>query len=344
MALRLFWAFLLPCASMRLENDIMNEGTECTARERTLLWQRLGIGKAFGKPCSLESEWGSSMVYNNPASPNTVALFLYPEEDHNGAFNICDERKFDRVLCTRLFTQTEHYSLQFHRVPSVEGATRVVDGIPSDVTIKHLVLAGHGDPNSLMWGSDGPGITGSLSVEDDTTDGFLDKVYRHMIKGGDHRSTVMLDACLNGQPVDDKNMLQHVAHRLAGTRVFASTISWGNDQFFLVNGKEFTAKIKSKGKNQMRTLSLDDPELQKWNFYPNEYCSDKSPSPTIDQSLTTCREACERAGILCNAFVFYPDGNARAPHKKCYLSPQCEESDDSRLGSMIFEKSDEHTY
>ena len=81
--------------------------------------------------------------------------------------------------------------------------------------------------------------------------------WRSKVDGEDRRrSTVFLDACLNGKPVKDKNMLLFVAHKLAGAEVFASKISFDNDQFVLDNYLHFNAHIMSNWVLEYYTLIL----------------------------------------------------------------------------------------
>jgi hypothetical protein len=315
-------------------------GTECTSTQKREFWDRFQIGKKYGKPCSEEDEWGNHIEYQNSASPKTIALYLYPGEDHNNAFGLCGEAKFDGVVCKRLHGQSEHYSVQFYRVSSVEEATEVIRSLPSDIKIKHLVLAGHGDPTSFQWG-DGSEGSSDLSVEDETSDEFLDAVYPHLLIGSAGGSTVMLDACLNGKVIEDKNMVQHVAHRLAGATVYGSKISWGNDEFFLKDSRNFDANIVSEntGKNRIVRMQFGTGPLRDWSYYQGQFCDDKaSQAERGVTEIQQCREACERSDT-CKAFVWYPSGNKFA-HRKCYLSDLCEEATDSSKGAMIFERPD----
>jgi len=300
-------------------------------------WKRFQVGKKYGKPCSQEDEWGHHAEYHNPRSPDTIALYIYPAEDHNNAFGFCAGGRFSLGFCHRIFSQSEHYSVHFHRVENVEEATALVRALPTNITIKHLVLGGHGDPTSLAWGEEGGSGTPELAVEDDASDDFFDAVYPYLQRGSSH-STVFLDACLNGKVIDDKNMVQHVAHRLAGAKVFASKISWANREFELGTSKDFAGKIISEttGVNRMTSERLGEGPLREWGFWPNEFCDDKQSRAEIASDMQQCRRKCE-SKAECKAFVWYPNGN-KIPSSKCYLSNGCSETTTSSKGAMTFEK------
>jgi len=314
------------------------EGSKCTTAEKKKFQERFQVGKQYGRPCREESKWNSELAYENPKSPKTIALYIYPKEDHNNAFGFCEDGRFGLGFCHRVYSQSEHYSVVFRRVSSVEEAIEAVKGLPSDVEIKHLVLGGHGDPTSLQWGEYGGSGTTDLSVEDDTSDEFLDTVYPLLVKG-ERGATVFLDACLNGKQIDDKNMVQHVAHRLAGARVFASRISWDNDEFSLDSGKDFSGKIVSDrtGRDRMRVEKYGTGELRTWGFLANTFCDDKDSKarPGVSK-LVECREACE-AKPDCGAFVWYPHGN-KLKENKCYLAKDCEDIRTSSKGAITFER------
>jgi hypothetical protein len=152
------------------------------------------------------------------------------------------------------------------------------------------------------------------------------------LKGKRDSSTIFLDACLNGKQIDDKNMVQHVAHRLAGAAVFASRISWDNDEFFLGTSKDFSGKIVSErtGKARMR---VERCRLGLWNaswaVARGLHVSRVREARIGEQSesgvseLQQCRERCE-AKSDCKSFVWYPKGNKYAD-QKCFLAKDFEE-------------------
>mmetsp|Transcript_65045 Transcript_65045/g.180381 ORF Transcript_65045/g.180381 Transcript_65045/m.180381 type:complete len:362 (-) Transcript_65045:39-1124(-) len=315
------------------------EGSQCTAKQMQDFKTRFQIGAEHGKPCSDEDAWHDHLEYLHPKSPNRIALYIYPEEDDNNAFGFCtDEGHFSLGLCHRIYSQSLHYSVHFHRVESVEEAIALVRALPPEVKIKHLVLGGHGDPTSLAWGDeDLDEGTPELAVEDDVSDEFFDAVYPHLLRGRAH-STVFLDACLNGKVIEEKNMIQHVAHRLAGVQVWASKISWDNDEFELGSSQDFSGKIISEttGVNRMRSEQFGEGPLRTWGFRANAFCDDKASKPEAASELQQCRKACE-GKATCKAFVWYPDGN-KAKKNKCYLSNGCKETSSSSKGAMTFEK------
>ena len=94
----------------------------------------------------------NELDYVNPAGVADV-LYIYPKEDHNGAFSMCSSGGIDPSVCFRLVNMAHHYSVHFVRVASVQEATTYVRSLPPTVRLKHVVLGGHGDPRSLAWGS-----------------------------------------------------------------------------------------------------------------------------------------------------------------------------------------------
>ncbi|CAK0793727.1 unnamed protein product [Prorocentrum cordatum] len=88
----------------------------------------------------------------------------------------------------------------------------------------------------------------------------------------------MLDVCLNGKVIDAKNMVQHVAHRLAGAIVYGSKTSWDNDEFFLKDARHFDANVVSEntGNNQMVKMQFGTCPLRDWSYYQGEFCDGKA--------------------------------------------------------------------
>jgi len=237
------------------EKDMQDEEEEaaglkgCNIKQKVQFFERFKIGSDYGKNCSQEASWSRHIEYVNPESPKTFALYIYPMEDHNNAFQLCgaDAKMFDGVTCKRLNEQGNHYSVQFIKVNSVEEATSFVRSLKSSFKIKHLVLGGHGSPTELEWGD---GSTGTRRLSTNAaSEVFLDAVYPHLLLGP-KGSTVMLDACENGKDVDgDKNMVQHVAHRLAGAQVFGAKNSFSYKDFELLDSEHFNAMITDRNQN-----------------------------------------------------------------------------------------------
>eukprot|EP00929_Paragymnodinium_shiwhaense_P021995 TRINITY_DN14190_c0_g1_i1.p1 TRINITY_DN14190_c0_g1~~TRINITY_DN14190_c0_g1_i1.p1 ORF type:complete len:399 (-),score=65.94 TRINITY_DN14190_c0_g1_i1:187-1290(-) len=330
-----------------LEEDLdsTSEGYRCNADEKHRFWARFGIGKSYGKPCSEEEKWGNHVSYKKHPATDAIALYIYPQEDHNGAFDFCGEnegRKFDTVVCKRMLSQSDYYSVDFYRVNSVEEATWVVSRLQPSTKIKHLVLGGHGDSTILQWGSGSRGTT-ELSVGNAATEAFFDAVYPHMLLGeaGEGTSTVFMDACLNGKTLNDlgeKNMVNYVAHRLAGVKVFGSKISWDNDQFRLNHAEDFNASMISNktGKDVMVKAKFGEGPLRDWGYLQNSACVLKQyQEDTID--IAACREKCE-ASRACAAFTWFPTGNGGKDYKKCYLSKDCGAVKESKQQARVFFK------
>ena len=158
-----------------------------------------------------------------------------------------------------------------------------------------------------------------MQVDEPATEEFLGVLYPHLIVDGSDRtrSTVFLDACLNGKPVKDKNMLLFVAHQLAGAEVFASKISFDNSQFVLDNYLHFNARIVSKKDDKM-VSTMFHPGLRELHFHPHRACKDKQLVAAA-QTMESCAELCQKAGNSCAAFTYFPEGNARI-NQVCYHS------------------------
>ncbi|CAE7227523.1 unnamed protein product [Symbiodinium pilosum] len=270
-------------------------------------------------------------------------LYIYPEEDHNGAFSMCSSGSFEPSVCFRLVHMAHHYSVHFVRVGSVQEATAYVKSLPAETRLKHVVFGGHGNPTSLAWGDEADEsdtVMPELRVDEPATRELLSVVYPHLIVDGEERtrSTVFLDACLNGKTVRDKNMLLFVAHQLAGTKVFASQISFDNSQFVLDNYLHFNAHIMSNKKDKMVSTLLH-PGLRELEFHPYRACKIKQLVASA-QTMESCAESCQKAGDGCEAFTYFPDGNARI-NQVCYHSKRCSGMKRSKKGAMVFTKATE---
>mmetsp|Transcript_19085 Transcript_19085/g.45257 ORF Transcript_19085/g.45257 Transcript_19085/m.45257 type:complete len:361 (-) Transcript_19085:22-1104(-) len=283
----------------------------------------------------------NELEYVNPDGAADV-LYIYPKEDHNNAFSLCSSGTIDPSVCYRLVNMAHHYSVHFVRVASVQEAIAFVKGMPSNVRLKHVVLGGHGDPRSLAWGgadTESDTVMPELRVDEPVTRELLDALYPHLIVDGTERtrSTVFLDACLNGKPVADKNMLLFVAHQLAGAEVFASKISFDNSQFVLDNYLHFNAHIMSQKQDKM-VSAMFHPGLRALHYHPNRVC--KKKELVMAQSMELCAELCQKAGDACAAFTYFPEGNKRVT-QVCFHSKRCESMKRSKKGAMVFTKETE---
>ncbi|CAE7383544.1 unnamed protein product [Symbiodinium sp. CCMP2456] len=316
-----------------LQFELSAQGSKCDSRDNGKMKSTFGMK---GR-CQDQNE----LEYVNPAGAADV-LYIYPKEDHNSAFSLCSSGTIDPSVCYRLVHMAHHYSVHFVRVASVQEAIAFVKGMPSNVRLKHVVLGGHGDPRTLAWGSEdteSDTVMPELRVDEPATRELLDALYPHLTVDGTERtrSTVFLDACLNGRPVADKNMLQFVAHRLAGAEVFASKISFDNSQFVLDNYLHFNAQIID-GKQDKMVSAIFHPGLRALHFHPNRVC--KKKELVMAQTMELCAELCQKAGDDCAAFIYYPNGNQRVT-QVCFHSKRCDSMKRSKKGAMVFTKETE---
>lgn len=326
-------------------------GTVCTEEAIADMKERFQIGDEFKRPCHLEHIWGDELFYSNPKNEKTIALYLYPKEDHNGAFGVCSGMELSPEFCSRILTDSDYMTVVFQRVSTVEEATDLVNDLSDDVVIKHLVLGGHGSPDSLHWGEDETEGTTKLETHALETERFLDAVYPHLLKGEEGQSTVFLDACLNAKKVCYTNMLQYVAHRLSGVKVFASKVSWSNEDFSLKGtGADFDGKIEQrkwfKKKNYMADAKFGSGELKDWEMETNHFCAFKDEMVKQEHisTMDTCHAACS-ADATCKAFIWY-EGKSQhklrkhisSVRKKCYLSTDCEILSEKVQGALVFYK------
>eukprot|EP00929_Paragymnodinium_shiwhaense_P021996 TRINITY_DN14190_c0_g2_i1.p1 TRINITY_DN14190_c0_g2~~TRINITY_DN14190_c0_g2_i1.p1 ORF type:complete len:369 (-),score=59.61 TRINITY_DN14190_c0_g2_i1:115-1221(-) len=344
----------LPAQGVRIGTDAMSEVDleesldstsegpfRCTANEKQQFWERFRVGKVYGKPCSEEERWGNTVIYDNPAS-DVISLYIFPKEDHNGAFGLCGGNKFDPTVCKRMLGQSDYFSVYFRRVNSVEEATQIFSELAPSTKIKHLVLGGHGDATGLGWGTGEDG-TAELAVGNAATVAFFDAAYPHMLLGedGGATSTVFMDACLNGKTLHDlgeKNMVNYVAHRLAGVTIFGSKISWDNDMFHLRHAKDFGADIVSgrTGNDVMVKVKFGQGPLRDWGYSQNSVCVQKKYQKKTND-IAVCRKKCE-ASRACQAFVWFPTGNGVNSTKQCYLSTDCSQLKESTQQARVFFK------
>ena len=106
--------------TMQFEFDA--QGSKC---DNILDKQMKETFKAKGR-CRDQTE----LDYVNPAGVADV-LYIYPKEDHNGAFSLCSSGTIDPSVCYRLVHMAHHYSVHFVRVASVQEATAYVKSLPA---------------------------------------------------------------------------------------------------------------------------------------------------------------------------------------------------------------------
>jgi len=280
--------------------------------------------------------------------------------------------KFDGYLCKRLHAASQHRSVVLFRVGSVKAAyDRISNYIRKfgNVRIKHMVLGGHGDQNSLDWGDDDD--DDNDDDDDDGDDHLGLRVYRDPAKRAidlvtldffglisdffvraDENPTLFLDSCLSGKSLhyDGRhgklNLAQFVAQLLfkSNVKVFASRACFENKDVEFLNGENFDAIIRNaSGKDAMIKLYLGDGELRDWGFHVNLFCKEKllCDAPKANKDITGCRDYC-KAEAVCKAIVWYPHGNCkrkkRPCNRKCCISKDCDNTAESNRYAMIFMK------
>lgn len=159
-------------------------------------------------------------------------LWLYPSEDHNGAFEINTNvewrlKGWYRMAC----------SVHVWRVGSVEEATRIVKAY-TQRSLMNVVLGGHGSGTSLEWGASkfwSSNVTGwylgettELAVGSWATIEFFKALNSRMSRHG----TVFMDSCLSGTSCSwswQTNLAQWTSQQFTkGIRVFGATESFSH--------------------------------------------------------------------------------------------------------------------
>jgi len=212
------------------------DGTpECTDSEMKVYLERFRLGSKYGKDCDGFTEekltedkwyqpWELNLQYDHPQYPDDLALYMYPLEDHNGAFSLCEineEGEFERLMCKRLLAVSERYSVKMVRVSNTVDAKMEIEGI--ERRIHRLVLGGHGRFHKLAWGDDSEN-DGSPAALDyinlpATTESFLKAAQSKLADN----AVVFCDSCQGGKcKLDEMNFVQFVAWRLAGVEVCGS--------------------------------------------------------------------------------------------------------------------------
>jgi len=280
------------------EEEALTRRQDCTGSQSAELASRF-------KKDDLCEEEPDGLKYVNPNSTKLVSLYLYPPKAAGrDAFNLCQGRVFDPAMCYRLWAQSEHYSVLLHRVDDIHEATSFVRRLPENVKIKHLVLAGHGTKQMLVWGSlADPDAYPTLRVDEEGTNFFLAAVYSALVP---HSSTVFLDSCSNAGKVSGKNLLQYVAHRLAGVTVYGSSDCFTGNLVHVEDAKDFKVRIQKADQDLIVQANFGAPELRDWTYYQDETCAPVLEGPaTSSQTLAECHARCE-GSTGCRALAFEP--------------------------------------
>lgn len=196
------------------------KGGICTREQRAAFASRFRYN-AFSGSNSLSYQHGSSKL---------TSLYLVTSEagDHNGAFKgLNGGAQSFGSMCYRLLQMSSHYNVVFKRVDSVKAATEFAQSLRSDKVfgqgIKHVTISGHGNPTTLVLGSDRL-LTTQVGTKTSETAKLLDALRPMLIEQGEARSTVFLESCSTGkQPtnVKLKPLAQNIAESLPGVEVHA---------------------------------------------------------------------------------------------------------------------------
>ena len=159
-----------------------------------------------------------------------TSLYLVTSDaaDHNGAFKGLNggSQSFGS-MCYRLLQMSSHYNVIFKRVDSVKAATEFVQSLKSDKVfgqgIKHVTISGHGNPTTLVLGSDSL-LSQQVAMKTSETAKLLDALRPMLIEQGEARSTVFLESCSTGKQPKNMNLkplAQNIAEALPGVEVHA---------------------------------------------------------------------------------------------------------------------------
>lgn len=205
------------------ESRLMQQGKKggvCTREQRAAFSSRFGYN-SFGATNSLSYQHGSSKL---------TSLYLVTSDaaDHNGAFKGLNggPQSFGS-MCYRLLQMSSHYNVIFKRVDSVKAATEFVQSLKSDKVfgqgIKHVTISGHGNPTTLVLGSDSL-LSQQVAMKSSETAKLLDALRPMLIEQGEARSTVFLESCSTGKQPKNmklKPLAQNIAEALPGVEVHA---------------------------------------------------------------------------------------------------------------------------
>ena len=205
------------------ESRLMRQGKKggvCTREQRAAFSSRFGYNP-FGGSNSLSYQHGSSKL---------TSLYLVTSDaaDHNGAFKGLNggPQSFGS-MCYRLLQMSSHYNVIFKRVDSVKAATEFLKSLRNDKVfgqgIKHVTISGHGNPTTLVLGSESL-LSQQVARKSSETAKLLEALRPMLIESGEARSTVFLESCSTGAQPKNLNMkplAQNIAEALPGVEVHA---------------------------------------------------------------------------------------------------------------------------
>lgn len=171
-------------------------------------------------------------------------LMLYPDADHNAAF------KINNHMCYRLVNWARIYEdVRLIHISTVVEASEVLNAYPDD-SIHHLVVAGHGSPNSLQFGNC-QSTTCCLQSYTPSSHDFWALASQKLTRGG----RVFLDSCLNAKSEEGKHShAEYVASLLPAHKVYGAMISFGKENLFITDFEKFEMVIRSNKDEHGREL------------------------------------------------------------------------------------------
>lgn len=224
------------------ENDY-----ECDSRQWRNFVARFSIPKDANAECNatekLDFQDGSACREKN-------VLYLYPAEDHNGAFCINDN------VCHRMNNWYSYAcSVHMKRASSVKQAIRELKRFRRN-SLKHAVLGGHGSGSTLRWGEGDTCGESHLCINSATSESFLEQLSEKMHPHG----SIFLDSCLSSTTDEDEkedgmNMGEWVAKTVGkGIRVIGSMLSFGEVQ--VVRFAAWYAQIDVEEQSNVQVVHL----------------------------------------------------------------------------------------
>jgi hypothetical protein len=121
-------------------------------------------------------------------------LWLYPMEDHNGAFD------FNDWVCGRLATAYESSGadcINTYRVSNVEEISKILDEFVQEGSVVHAVVGGHGGPGPDGGIGLGPDEEKDATITKNKVSGAMFKKLGKRLVEED--PTMFLDSCYSGQ-------------------------------------------------------------------------------------------------------------------------------------------------
>eukprot|EP00931_Biecheleriopsis_adriatica_P124043 TRINITY_DN9912_c0_g2_i1.p1 TRINITY_DN9912_c0_g2~~TRINITY_DN9912_c0_g2_i1.p1 ORF type:complete len:686 (-),score=109.62 TRINITY_DN9912_c0_g2_i1:111-2168(-) len=188
-------------------------------------------------------EWGTetatypTWLKFDPPAQTGKALFLTPKADHNGAFRLNDK------LCEWIGCwEAKGMGLEVRTVSSAEQALQIIESYPT-ASLDHVVLSGHGSPQSLGWGEGHP-TTDGLFMNSPMTNKVMAALKNVVTSDG----SVAVDACETGMGSEHrhanelkdlgrgvgtpKNLFESIKMKMGARKVYAPTRSYSVGDYY----------------------------------------------------------------------------------------------------------------